>query len=60
MKPIVFNYSGMVSPEAVSGQLLAMSTDGSYKIVSYLVRRKGRKVYGRYNYQLAVYQETNA
>jgi hypothetical protein len=55
-----FDFSGMVKPAAIAGRLLAMSTDGSGCVVSYIVRRNGRKLYGRYDYQAAKYVETLA
>lgn len=60
MNPIQFNFSGMKRPDQIPGNLTALSIDGSGCAVSYLVKRNGRKLYGRYNYQSGKYDEQPA
>lgn len=57
---ILHDFSGMKEPEAFSQNgyhLQAMSTNGRNHVTSYIAKHKGRRIYGRYNYQTAKYVE---
>lgn len=60
MEHMTFDFSGMLRVEQIDGQLLAYSSDGAFRVPSYIVLRRGRRIYGRYNYQTARYEESPA
>lgn len=56
----LFDFSGMKEPEVLirdGYQLQAASTNGRNHVTSYIAKRKGRRVYGHYDYQKAEYIE---
>lgn len=57
---VLHDFSGMKEPEAFiqdGYRMQAASTNGRNHVTSYIARRKGRRVYGYYDYQKAEYVE---
>lgn len=54
-----FDYSGMKEMSEFGGKykMLAVSTNGANKVCSYIAKKKGRRIYGCYDYQKAKYNE---